>query len=371
MCSSDLNREKIFFEFDYYDFYSVPQTLASNSGDVWKANLMGGVRAFNILTKYGASPSIKDYLLKRRRERKWDFGEGFQIGNAKEPADYITGHPCVDDREFNDDGTFTTYTVEEKLFQWPRKQSLYEPPHLLVKRTIGKNAIPVVLSDEYLTFKEGIIGIHSPKSDRQELQRMADYLTENNALLRFLIILRSNRAGKNRSIYTHYMSDFLFLPYMTEGEVMTEEERLVVNDAVDYYFPYFDRNINLKMDEIIDDTFELQEFGEVYSKSLNAVYQDGRKKYWLSDIYMAPTSFICIFSYSDKDSKTQLRDTDTDLGSLLEYVGEDYIIKRVVRAYTADSIVMIKPRQRRYWLKSMALRDADETFNDIMSRGDE
>ena len=365
------NREKIFFEFDYYDFYSVPQTLAADSGDVWKANLMGGVRAFNILTKYETSPSIKDYLLKQRRERKWEFGEGYQIGNAKEPADYITGHLCVDDREFNDDGTFTTYTVEEKLFQWPRKQSLYEPPHLLVKRTIGRSAIPVALSDDYLTFKEGIIGVHSPESDRQELQKLADYLTENNALLRFLIILHSNRAGKTRSVYTHYMSDFLRLPYMAEGEVMTEEERIVVNDALDYYLPYFDRIVNLKMDEVIDNPEELQEFGEIYSKALNAIYQDGRKKYSLSNVYIGPTSFICVFSYSDKDRDARLCNTSTDLEMLLEYVGEDYIIKRVVRAYTADSIVMIKPRQRRYWLKSMALRDADETFNDIMSKGDE
>lgn len=365
------NREKIFFEFDYYDFYNVPQTLAAGSGDVWKANLMGGVRAFNILTKYGAYPSIKDYLLKQRRERKWEFGEGYQIGNATEPADFITGHLCVDDRDFNDDGTFTTYTVEEKLFQWPRKRSLYEPPHLLVKRTIGKSAIPVTLSDDYLTFKEGVIGIHSPESDRQELQKLADYLTENNALLRFLIILHSNRAGKNRSVYTHYMSDFMRLPYMVEGEVMTEEERIVVNDALDYYLPYFDRIVNLKMDEVIENPEELQEFGDVYSRALNAVYQDGSKKYRLSDVYIDPTSFICVFNYSDKDGNTSLRNTSNDLESLLEYVGEDYIIKRVVRAYTADSIVMIKPRQRRYWLKSMALRDADETFNDIMSKGDE
>lgn len=365
------NREKIFFEFDYYDFHSVPQLLAASSGDVWKANLMGGVRAFNILTKYGSYPSIKEYLLKQRRERKWEFGEGFQIGNAKDKADYITGHQCVEDSEFNEDGSFTTYTVEEKFFQWPRKQLLYEPPHLLVKRTIGKKAIPVALSDEYLTFKEGIIGIHSPQTDRPALQKLADYIAENNALLRFLIILRSNRAGKNRSVYTHYMSDFLRLPYVPDGEVLTEEEKYVVNDALDFYLPYFDRISNQKMDEIIVDPYELQEFGEVYSKALNVVYQDGSKKYRLSDIFIGDTSFICLFSYSDEEVKTRLRDISTDLQSLLEYVGEEYIIKRVVRAYTADSIVMIKPRQRRYWLKSMALRDADETFNDIMSNGDE
>lgn len=365
------NREKIFFEFDYYDFYSVPQSLASGSGDVWKANLMGGIRAFNILKKYGEYPSIKDYLAKQKRERGWECGEGYQIGNASKPADYITGHLCVDDSTFDDDGTYKTYRVEEQRFQWPRKRLLYEPPHLLVKRTIGKKSIPVALSDDYLTFKEGIIGIHSPESDRDALQRLKDYLTKNNTLLRFLIILRSNRAGKNRSIYTHYLADFKRLPYMPDGEGMTDEERLVVSDAVDYYFPYFDRTTNLEMDEIINNPNELQDFGEVYSKALNAVYEDGGKKYWLSDIYEGPTSFVCVFCYTEAESQPRLHDTGTDLQSLLEYIGEDYVIKRVVRAYTENSIVMIKPRQRRYWLKSMALRDADETFNDIMSRGNE
>lgn len=65
----------------------------------------------------------------------------------------------------------------------------------------------------------------------------------------------------------------------------------------------------------------------------------------------------------------RLHDTGADLQVLLQYVGEDYVIKRVIRTYSDHSIVMIKPRQRRYWLKSMALRDADETFIDIMSRG--
>ena len=365
------NREKIFFEFDYYDFYSVPQILAMSSGDVWKANLMGGIRAFNVLKKYDEYPSIEDYLKKQKRERGWEYGEGFQIGNASKPADYITGHLCLDDRTFEDNGSFETYRVEEQLFQWPRKQLLYEPPHLLVKRTIGKYSIPIALSDEYLTFKEGVIGIHSPENDRAALQGLKDYLTDNNTLLRFLIILHSSRAGKTRSIFTHYMSDFMRLPYMQEGESMTDDERIVVNDAVEYYFPYFDRITDLQMDEVVDNPNELQVYGEIYCKALNAVYEEGGKKYRLSDIFEGYTSFVCVFSYTDEERELRLHDTDADLQALMEYVGEDYVIKRVVRAYTDHSVVMIKPRQRRYWLKSMALRDADETFNDIMSRGNE
>lgn len=218
-------------------------------------------------------------MKKQKRERGWQYGEGFQIGNASKHADYIIGHLCVDDNAFEDNGTFKTCRVKEQLFQWPRKQSLYEPPHLLVKRTIGKYSIPIALSDEYLTFKEGVNGIHSPEKDRAALQALKDYLTENNTLLRFLIILHSSRAGKTRSIYTHYMSDLLRLPYMMEGEGMTDDERLVVNDAVGYYFPYLDRITDLEMDERINNSDELREFGAIYCRALNAVYEDGGKKY--------------------------------------------------------------------------------------------
>ena len=30
-------------------------------------------------------------------------------------------------------------------------------------------------------------------------------------------------------------------------------------------------------------------------------------------------------------------------------------------------IIMIKPKQIRFWMKSIALRDADDTFNDILN----
>ena len=44
---------------------------------------------------------------------------------------------------------------------------------------------------------------------------------------------------------------------------------------------------------------------------------------------------------------------------------EEYVVKRIVRKYDNNRIVIVKPKQFRYWIKSIALRDADDTFADI------
>ena len=41
-------------------------------------------------------------------------------------------------------------------------------------------------------------------------------------------------------------------------------------------------------------------------------------------------------------------------------------IQRIIKAYGQDSIILAKPKQLRYWLPSIALRDADETFSDYI-----
>ena len=48
-------------------------------------------------------------------------------------------------------------------------------------------------------------------------------------------------------------------------------------------------------------------------------------------------------------------------------------ITRVLRSYlhheNNDVLILVKPNLMRYWLKSVALRDADETFADLKRAG--
>jgi hypothetical protein len=44
-------------------------------------------------------------------------------------------------------------------------------------------------------------------------------------------------------------------------------------------------------------------------------------------------------------------------------------IVRVLRIYDKNVIYLVKPKQLRYWLRSVAIRDADETFEDLVKQG--
>jgi hypothetical protein len=42
---------------------------------------------------------------------------------------------------------------------------------------------------------------------------------------------------------------------------------------------------------------------------------------------------------------------------------------RVLRFYEANTILIVKPDRLRYWIRSTAIRDADETLADLHEQG--
>ncbi|TAG57861.1 MAG: hypothetical protein EAZ27_02005 [Cytophagales bacterium] len=42
-------------------------------------------------------------------------------------------------------------------------------------------------------------------------------------------------------------------------------------------------------------------------------------------------------------------------------------IKRIIRIYRENEIIFIKLNQIKYWLNTIAYRDADKTFSDIVN----
>jgi hypothetical protein len=52
---------------------------------------------------------------------------------------------------------------------------------------------------------------------------------------------------------------------------------------------------------------------------------------------------------------------------LIEEPSPSVYIRRILRRYSGYTVYIVKPNQMRYWTKSAALHDADETYADIMS----
>ena len=61
---------------------------------------------------------------------------------------------------------------------------------------------------------------------------------------------------------------------------------------------------------------------------------------------------------------------ESTLKKLIDHkIGYNLWVKRIIKFYQKNVIFLYKPNQKRYWLRSIAIRDADETFMDLFNQG--
>jgi hypothetical protein len=163
--------------------------------------------------------------------------------------------------------------------------------------------------------------------------------------------------------------DIESLPYPedeTELE-LTETEQILVDDVLDYMLD-FRRNGEKSVGEKPVNDYQLQQFSEIYCKVLNSVYKEFQPYDPLQT-----NSFICFpFYYKDKPQimTGSMDELENDLYELIQNnTSTNSRIVRMLRVYENNTIYLIKPKQTRYWLRSVAIRDADDTFADLVVQG--
>ena len=58
---------------------------------------------------------------------------------------------------------------------------------------------------------------------------------------------------------------------------------------------------------------------------------------------------------------------DSELENLIyEKTRESIIIKKLFKIYDKNLVYIIKPKQYRYWMNSIAVKDADDSFSDLI-----
>lgn len=228
---SNINR--LFLEFDHYDFHFINKEAVLNNPFVWKANLLGGGRIVELVERIYKLPTLKEYLEKKQKENNWVFGDGFIKGKKFDSelvssdfekkkggyskASFLTDSLCFDPFSFDENGITSTYKITDVYFQWPRNKELFQGPLLLIKKNIGTNSIPVIILETGISFKNEIIGIHAPINDVALLKKIEKTLKNNN-LYRFYLISTSPGSGISKSKSTLLQKDILGLPYSEFGE---------------------------------------------------------------------------------------------------------------------------------------------------------
>ncbi|HRH49447.1 MAG TPA: N-6 DNA methylase [Panacibacter sp.] len=369
-------KEKILFELDHYDFHKVTKEQANESKFIWKANLLGGKRLYFLIHRLSILRSLGEYLKDKKKEN-WHVQEGFIIGSnsKKRKADFITGKSFLPTEAFTEEGIDESKIeiIKDKYFASPRIEEIYKPPLLLIKENIGEEKIPIYFSNRYLTYKDKIVGISTPKKNKPELEELHTALIKHNDLFRLFIASTSNQLfiNKNTAILKQ---DLMRLPYpsVSTDLKLSFAENIIKDDVLKYGIEYLRINDNAITKKVATEN-DLTVFANVLAKALNSVYAEGEKHFQLSHIIESSGWYACGFKYAVKEVNYKYEKSEkaeNDLSDLIESnLGKNIRVNRILRYYGKNTLYLIKPKQLRYWLKSIALRDADDSLQDLIKAG--
>lgn len=354
------------FDIDHYDMHWLSRKLVLKNDRVWRADLLGGARVLSLVDRLRSYPTIGGYA----KDHEWDFGEGFIAGGSGRlvGAAHITGKKLLPSDALTSDGIDRSQitTATPKKFKSAYTARRYSPPMLLVRENM--NLPHAVWEDSYLTYKAQIVGFAAPASQRGKVREMGRWLTEAKRPLQAFIAVTSPSLFSRRATAV-CAEEIQELPYPRDRSLdLSANEMVVIDDMVDYYRDLIRLGEDARASSC-DGIGALPSFVETFVSQVNAIYKKtpirALKAFSWPGIVCQPFAFgDGAIDWSDADSLKGKLDA-----LLYQKSGSSTRIARVARIYDRNFVFLLKLDRLRYWLRSTALRDADDVLADIRAQG--
>jgi len=298
----------------------------------------------------------------------WVMGEGFIPGSGGKPAEYLTGQTLLPTKALTNEG------INERLlekvtatsFYRPCRSALVQPPLILIREN---QSLPMAYwNDGVLTYKDKTVGIHAPARDGEEHLALFERLKRNHRFYRFAVVLSGSQAlvGKATAVLK---SDIESLPYPEdESELdLTFWEEALVDDTLGYLADYVRLGQKSELLERAADEETMTEYASLYCRLLGSLYDKLRpaEPVFLDGLTCQP------FFFGDEPAIEWLGpDCEEQLTNLVfEQTLPSLRTVRVVRFYHENVVFIVKPDRLRYWIRSTAIRDADDTLFELRQQG--
>jgi hypothetical protein len=181
------------------------------------------------------------------------------------------------------------------------------------------------------------------------------------------IALTSSDAGiKQATAIEKAAIDELPFPASEADLDLSNNDKIVLNDAFDFYRDYQRLGDDAEMMRLTapDDH---RAFASIFTRQINVVHKKLRSlptKSWAG---------ICCQPFVFGRAEPDWTDSDSlneKLTKLLHHKKSATLTTiRILRVFDGPFVFLIKPDRLRYWLRSIALRDADETLADLRGMG--
>ncbi len=354
------------FDIDYYDMHWLPRTLALTNDRVWRTNLFGGGRVLGLVDRLGTFRNLGQYAT----ENGWNYGEGFIKGGRgiSRPAEHIVDKPHLRSVGLTSSGVDVSKITRapNPPFERPRSKERFSPPMLLIREHMD---IPHhVWADYYLTYAKRIVGFCARDGETPKLRKIGNWISKAGPALRAYVAVVSPCLFTQKA--TAIQADDIFsIPYPeTETLDLSDNEQIIVDDLVEYY-----RDL-IRLGEgsaAMRHTGHpmLASFADVFTRQINTIY----KKNPLQALEPQVWPGVICQPFAFGEGKVDWRGAE-DLGEKLdallrEQKSPSLRVTRIARIYDDRFVFLLKPDRLRYWLRSVALRDADETLADLRAQG--
>ena len=213
-----------------------------------------------------------------------------------------------------------------------------------------------------------MLGISAASGDQENLRKVALWLKSQERVLQAVITTSGTAAFASKA--TAVLSDdILQLPFPEDWDLnLSPHELILVADIVDYY-----RDLvrlgeeSIPMKEL--GVQALASFNDLFTTRINGVYKKNKLRALKEHTWPGVICQPYVFG-KGKIDWTGVDELKGKLDALLrEKRGGGLNITRIARLYDGVCIYLLKPDRLRYWLRSIALRDADETLADLAEQG--
>lgn len=297
--------------------------------------------------------------------------------------------------------------IEHEMFHRPRDLDLFLGPHILIRGgvTAGGFLASSFLADDAV-FKNGVIGIAGPSEDRNHLKIACAYI--NSTLARYYQFLTSSTWGVERDVvelmeYKNFPCALPVKDRSLRGEIVKLVDHIQQADEDWNWRPDLDRlvyesyGITSSEEQTIRDfvettmsrhyhglkasAFKPPRVGELssYAIAFADVFAEttGRNKTLQPFVYNGTPPYRAVsFLLTSRDERVQHPgiksepELDQLLVKLEQIVTEQYVqsfyFRRNIKIYESDAIHIVKPAERRFWTRTAAYNDADETIGQLL-----
>lgn len=359
-------QERICFELDHYDRHQVTQHDALAGSFVWRINLLGGGRLHDLARRFREMRTLKEYV---EGQDDWDYGEGFIAAKTgkRARAPFLTGMPLLPTGAFTETGLDESKVgvVTETHFRSSYTAKRFSPPLLLIKEV---DTLPVAFWDNgFLAYRDKIVGIHAPQSKRSELLALYSTLRHHHDFYRFLYTLNGSQQLIGKATAT-LKQDIDLLPYPSNSNELSLAfwEKVLQDDVLSYMGEYIRLGQNSAMLQLAANADTMNEYSELFLRLLGSVYPNLKRS---TPIFL--NGLICQpYYFGDSPQLTSIVQNEKGLRRMIYEQNHSHLRTiRVLRLYLENVLVLIKPDRLRYWIRSTAIQDADETLTDLHGWG--